>query len=172
MLRVLKALRRPRRGNLSENMEFIVGSSKTFNVTDSTLHLLHRAGQRAEEMFAKALDGQSLTVRQFVVLSIVSGEENLSQNLICEKTGIDRSTMADIVKRLVTRGWLSRRRSRRDARMYAIRLTDSGRGELERATPVAVSVDTEIVSGLNSKQRQDLNQGLKRISDVDVAEAA
>lgn len=149
-----------------------MANTKIFDVTDSTLHLLHRAGQRAEEMFAKALDGQSLTVRQFVVLSVVSGEENLSQNLICEKTGIDRSTMADIVKRLVTRGWLARRRSRRDARMYAIRLTDSGRNELDRATPVAVTVDTEIVAGLNGKQRQDLNQGLKRISDVVLADAA
>lgn len=149
-----------------------MNNQNIFNVTDSTIHLLHRAGQRAEEMFAKALNGQPLTIRQFIVLSIVAGEENLSQNLICEKTGIDRSTMADIVKRLVTRGWLARRRSRRDARMYAIRLTDAGRKELDRATPVAQGVDANLVCGLNLKQRQDLNGGLKRITADDVAEAA
>ena len=143
-----------------------------FNVTESTIHLLHRAGQRAEELFARSLEGQPLTVRQFIVLSIVEGEENLSQNLICERTGIDRSTMADIVKRLVTRGWLSRRRSRRDARMYAIRLTETGRKELERAIPVAMSVDADLVGELNVKQRQDLNSGLKRITTVHMAEAA
>ena len=149
-----------------------MGNSNLFVVTDSTIHLLHRAGQRAEEMFSKALQGQALTVRQFIVLSIVEGEENLSQHLICEKTGIDRSTMADIVKRLVTRGWLTRRRSRRDARMYAIRLTEAGRVELHRATPVAQSVDAELVTALSPKQRQDLNAGLKRISEADLAEAA
>ncbi len=144
-----------------------MAKSSAFTVTDSTLHLLHRAGQRAEELFAKSLNNQMLTVRQFIVLSIVDGEENLSQNLICEKTGIDRSTMADIVKRLVTRGLLSRRRSRKDARMYAIRLTEPGRKELERATPIAVSVDADLLSGLNVKQRQELSSGLKRITEIE-----
>jgi DNA-binding MarR family transcriptional regulator len=149
-----------------------VANTNAFNVTNSTIHLLHRAGQRAEEMFSKALQDQTLTIRQFIVLSIVEGQENLSQNLICEKTGIDRSTMADIVKRLVTRGWLNRRRSRRDARMYAIRLTEAGRKELDRATPIAQSVDQALVWNLSSKQRQDLNAGLKHITETDVAEAA
>jgi DNA-binding MarR family transcriptional regulator len=151
---------------------YSVGNSNRFEVTNSTIHLLHRAGQRAEEMFTKALVDQTLTIRQFIVLSIVEGQENLSQNLICEKTGIDRSTMADIVKRLVTRGWLSRRRSRRDARMYAIRLTEAGRKELERATPVAQNVDATLVTDLTSKQRHDLNEGLKLITAVQLAEAA
>lgn len=149
-----------------------MSNSNVFVVSESTLHLLHRAGQRAEELFAKGLDGQSMTVRQFIVLSIVRAQENLSQNLICEKSGIDRSTMADIVKRLVTRGWLSRRRSRQDARMYAIRLTEPGRKELDRATPLAHSVDAELVAGLNIKQRQDLKSGLKQITTVKMAEAA
>lgn len=149
-----------------------MSNTNTFDVTESTLHLLHRAGQRAEEMFARALDGQTLTVRQFIVLSVVAGQDNLSQNLICERTGIDRSTMADIVKRLVTRGWLNRRRSRQDARMYAIRLTETGRKELDRATPVALNVDANLVAGLNLKQRQELNAGLKRISADEMAKAA
>ncbi len=149
-----------------------MANTNAFNVTNSTIHLLHRAGQRAEEMFSKALQNHTLTIRQFIVLSIVEGQENLSQNLICEKTGIDRSTMADIVKRLVTRGWLSRRRSRRDARMYAIRLTEAGRKELERATPVAQRVDSALVWNLTSKQRHDLNAGLKEITVAELAEAA
>ena len=149
-----------------------MGNEKSYLVSESTIHLLHRAGQRAEEMFAKSL-GRSLTIRQFIVLSVVSAEDNLSQNLICDKTGIDRSTMADIVKRLVTRGWLTRRRSRRDARMYAIRLTDAGRKELDFATPVAKSVDAELIGKLTAKQRQDLTLGLRQIvAGDDLSEAA
>jgi len=149
-----------------------VGNPSRFDVTGSTIHLLHRAGQRAEEMFSKSLADQTLTIRQFIVLSIVDGQENLSQNLICERTGIDRSTMADIVKRLVTRGWLSRRRSRRDARMYAIRLTEAGRRELDRATPIAQMVDAELVTGLSARQRHDLNDGLRSITEAQLNEAA
>ena len=80
--------------------------------------------------------------------------------------------MADIVKRLVTRGWLNRRRSRQDARMYAIRLSEPGRKELARATPLALSVDADRVAGLNVKQRQDLKVGLKQITTVQLAEVA
>ena len=50
-----------------------MSNTNTFDVTDSTLHLLHRAGQRAEEMFARVLDVQTLTIHQFIVLSIVAG---------------------------------------------------------------------------------------------------
>jgi DNA-binding MarR family transcriptional regulator len=146
-----------------------VNDIKHFNVVDSTIHLLHRAGQRAEDMFSRGLEGQVMTIRQFIVLSIVAGEENLSQNSICDRTGIDRSTMADIVKRLVLRGWLVRRRSRRDARMYAIRLSDTGRAELERATPIAQHVENGLLSALTARQRADLASGLKAVVSLEPA---
>ncbi|MFZ1102753.1 MAG: helix-turn-helix domain-containing protein, partial [Hyphomicrobiaceae bacterium] len=40
------------------------------------------------------------------------------------RTGIDRSTLADIVRRLTRKGLLQRCRTNEDARAYAVRLTD------------------------------------------------
>jgi DNA-binding MarR family transcriptional regulator len=93
----------------------------------SVLHLLHRAGQCADELFAANMRDSELTPRQYVVLRAVADSEDPSQTTLVEKTGIDRSTLADIVRRLVERGLLQRRRTRRDARMYAVRLTDARR---------------------------------------------
>jgi DNA-binding MarR family transcriptional regulator len=91
--------------------------------TNSPTHLLHRAGQLADDLFSRAVGDLGITARQYVVLSVVDGLEDPSQTTLCQNTGIDRSTLADIVRRLVGRGLLRRRRTRSDARMYAVRIT-------------------------------------------------
>ncbi len=92
----------------------------------SPVHLLHRVGQCAEELFQAEIGDADLTARQLAVLTAVAQEEGLSQTGIVERTGIDRSTLADIVPRLSKKGLLQRRRTREDARAYAVKLTDEG----------------------------------------------
>ncbi len=135
--------------------------------TQSLVHLLHRAGQRAEDLFTKAMSGQDLTARQFIVMSIVGATDNPSQTDICDKSGIDRSTLAEIVHRLVSRGLLARHRTQRDARKYAVRLTGQGTTMLEKARPAAASVDQGLVKELAPKQRQELESLLKLLVSAD-----
>jgi DNA-binding MarR family transcriptional regulator len=51
-----------------------------------------------------------LAPRQHAVLVAVSQNEGLSQTNLVEKTGVDRSTLADIVRRMLKKGLLQRRR--------------------------------------------------------------
>ena len=129
----------------------------------STTHLLHRTGQLADEHFARSIGNLGITARQLVVLSVVDGLEDPSQTLLCEISGIDRSTLADIVRRLVQRGLLSRRRTRRDARMYAVRITDEGKKMLEQATPIAEKVDAALLVELTPSERENFNALLQKI---------
>jgi DNA-binding MarR family transcriptional regulator len=64
-----------------------------------------------------------LTVPQLAVLVTVVENEGLSQTDLVERTGIDRSTLADIVKRLKGKGQLPRKRTKEDTRTYAVKLT-------------------------------------------------
>jgi DNA-binding MarR family transcriptional regulator len=66
----------------------------------SALHLLFRAGRRADRLFARQVE-MALTVRQLMVLQAVSEANAPSQMDIVIATGIDRSGVADLVKRLV-----------------------------------------------------------------------
>ncbi|MEQ1711924.1 MAG: MarR family transcriptional regulator, partial [Hyphomicrobium sp.] len=50
-----------------------------------------------------------LTPRQYAVLITVAQNEGLSQTNLVDKTGIDRSTLADIVRRMLKKGLLQRR---------------------------------------------------------------
>lgn len=141
----------------------------------SPIHLLHRAGQCAGEIFQSEMGGDDLTPRQYAVLVTVSQHEGLSQTHLVEKTGIDRSTLADIVRRMLKKGLLQRRRTKEDARAYAVKLTEEGWRTLKAADPVARRVDDKVLSVLPSQQRdkfmQDLNNIVQTLSKMTPAGA-
>ena len=118
----------------------------------SPVHLLHRAGQCAADIFQAEISG--LTPRQLAVLMAVASDEGANQMKLVEATGVDRSTLAEIVRRLCRKGLLQRRRTREDARAYAVKLTDDGRRVLSAAGPGARRVDERVIGALPSKQRE------------------
>jgi DNA-binding MarR family transcriptional regulator len=140
--------------------------SKNGGLDTSVLHLLHRAGQQAEELFVTNSSDDTLTPRQFAILVCVESNEDISQTGLVEQTGIDRSTLADVVRRLVTKGFLQRKRTRRDARMYAVRLTSKGRAALEMSRPAADKADEAILSTLKSGQRKQFIELLQVVVEA------
>ena len=132
----------------------------------SALHLLHRAGQCADELFALNVGKTELTPRQFAVLAAAAASEDLSQTALVDATGIDRSTLADIVRRLVERGLLARRRTKTDARMYAVKLTASGQAAMKAAGPVAESTDSTLLGALPESQRKQFLSALDKIVET------
>lgn len=127
----------------------------------SAVHLVHRTAQRADEVFARMAPG--LSPRQFEVLKAVSLADGMSQTEIMSATGIDRSSTATLVARLVREGLLHRRRTRHDQRAYAVKLTPKGRQTLEKHAPLARAADDALLSGLASPERLQFLQALKRI---------
>ena len=99
--------------------------------------LLHRALQRADRVFAQSFGQYALTRSQFAVLNAVnqSGGGG-TQSTLVEVTGIDRSSMADLIARLVKRGWLQRRRAEHDKRAYNVQLTAKGGAVFAAAEPL------------------------------------
>lgn len=130
----------------------------------SPVHLLHRAGQCAVDIFQAEIS--DLTPRQLAILTTVASDEGASQTKLVDTTGIDRSTLADIVKRLVRKGLLQRRRTREDARAYAVKLTDEGRRVLTAANPVARRVDERLLGALPGKQREAFLTALASIVET------
>jgi DNA-binding MarR family transcriptional regulator len=129
----------------------------------SPTHLLHRAGQCAYEIFQLEVQGGDVTPRQIAVLMMVASNEGLSQTRLVELTGIDRSTLADIVRRLQRKGLLHRRRTREDARAYAVKLTEEGRQLLKSAAPVSDRVDQRILEALPAASREKFLDDLAMI---------
>jgi DNA-binding MarR family transcriptional regulator len=132
----------------------------------SPIHLLHRAGQCASDIFQGEMGLGDLTPRQYAVLVAVSLNEGVSQTHLVEKTGVDRSTLADIVRRMLKKGLLQRRRTKDDARAYAVKLTDEGWRVLKAADPLAKRVDDRILAALPGQQRERFLQDLSAIVEA------
>ena len=114
----------------------------------SPSHLMHRALQLALDIYAEETGADGLTQRQFAVLEAVSIKAGLTQTELVRMTGIDRSTLADLVARMTTKGLLERERSTLDARAKAVRLSAEGAARLEAARPLVEAADKRILNQL------------------------
>lgn len=132
-------------------------------LADSATHLLHRALQLALDFHADLAGPQGLTQRQFAVLSAAAAREGLTQSDLVRATGIDRSTLADLVARMIKKGLLARKKSESDARANAVSLTDAGRAALESGGDPATKADEKLLALLSPKKRETF---LKILGDL------
>jgi len=129
----------------------------------SVTHLLHRANQSATEIFSADFRVGGLTPRQLAVLTVIADKEGLSQIDLVERTGIDRSTMSDLIARLSRRGLVNRRRTREDARAYSVKLSPQGEKVLMQARSAAAAADQRLLASLPPGKRQDFLDALMSI---------
>jgi DNA-binding MarR family transcriptional regulator len=127
----------------------MIGESQ---LDQSTLHLLHRARQCAGELFQSQMAGVNLTARQYVVLVAAAHKDGSSQQDIIDYTGIDRSTVSQVMQTMIRKGLLKRQRTQEDARTYAITLTPLGEDVLKASEPIVGRVDEALVAALPATQ--------------------
>lgn len=133
-------------------------------------HSLHLAHQAAKTAF-----DSELSPTQYVVLRAIQEIGNgVNQRTLTRATGIDRSTMTDVLKRLAKLGLIKRRRSKEDTRSVQSSLTDEGRQAISRATEAAAKANDLILGVVPESQRRAFLANLERIGKgpVMVREAA
>ncbi|MDP2764501.1 MAG: MarR family transcriptional regulator [Brevundimonas sp.] len=119
----------------------------------SPSHLMHRVLQLALDIYSEETGPGGLTQRQFAVLEAVSHRSGLTQTDLVRATGIDRSTLADLVSRMTVKGLLDRERSTIDARAKAVSLSAEGQAALEAARPKVEAADKRILALLPKGKR-------------------
>jgi DNA-binding MarR family transcriptional regulator len=121
-----------------------------------------------------------VTQRQFAVLAAAAEHEGLTQTDLVRATGIDRSTLADMIARMIAKAYLARERSTTDGRANTVRLTDTGRAILDEAAPRVGAADARILGLLAANKREaflgvlrDLAKaGEKALIDGEIGEPA
>ena len=121
----------------------------------SPSHLLHRALQRALDIYAEAFGEGGVTQRQFAVLAAAEERAGATQADLVRITGIDRSTLADMARRMIDKGLLERERSTLDARANAVRLTEAGRASLADARPKMAAADARLLKLISGGGRRE-----------------
>ena len=135
-------------------------------LADSPSHLMHRVLQLSLDIYAEEAGPDGLTQRQFAVLEAVSVRSGLTQTDLVKATGIDRSTLADLVARMTSKGLLERERSALDARAKAVRLSEAGQAALEAARPRVEAADKRILALLPKAKREGFLDLLTSLTDA------
>ena len=138
-----------------------------FKLTESPSHLLRRAEQFAAEMFVSSELRDGVTLRQSVLLAAIAESEGASQSDLVRMTGVDRSTLAEMMARMEHRGLIARAAARDDGRAKSVRLTAQGRRRLDDALPAMRHVDRALLAAIPAA-----NRSLFRALLVSLAEAA
>lgn len=139
-------------------------SAGSYDLETSLSHLLRRAQQFAYDQFVQQMGTSTITPRQFIVLFAVNEEEGLSQTDLVNRTGIDRSTLADMISRMIKNGLLARKRTAEDARANAVRLTAAGRRALNGSLPRALAAEKALLELLPKAVQADLLKGLAQLA--------
>lgn len=125
------------------------------------LQAIHRARQIIDARYEL---GAPITATQLIVLRSASDNPGCSQTDLVRATGIDRSTLADIVRRLVNNGLLARRRDRRDARAYVVTITDKGKTAMNDALKYAAETERFVFTRLSASEGKALMAALNKIA--------
>ncbi len=137
-----------------------------YRLADAPGHLLRRCQQRAVELFMAEVGSQKLTPRQFALLLTISQRPGLTQTELVQRTGIDRSTVGDMLDRLVRRSLVRRRRSGHDQRANTLFILPAGLTAVETAIDAVERAQTRILEPVPDELRPALIVGLKAMAGL------
>ena len=125
----------------------------SFDLSQSPSHLLRRCVQYANDLFSRETSTNDLTKQQFTVLAAVEQNEGISQTDLVGLTGIDRSTLAEMIRRMIDKGLLDRERTESDQRANAVRIAAAGKKALRAARTANERVERALLSSLRAADR-------------------
>jgi DNA-binding MarR family transcriptional regulator len=108
----------------------------------------------------------TLTGPQFAVLTAVDNYPGVDQGSLASSVALDRSTMADIVRRLEDRGLISRRTAENDGRRKLLYLTEAGVTTLREVNTRARELDELLLADYSPRQRQRLLDELTELAEL------
>jgi len=125
-------------------------------------HLLRRSVQVMNLLWDEEVS-HTITSPQFATLNALFSEPNLDQRTLGLRVSLDRSTMAEVVSRLSTRGLIRTERDPRDGRRKTIALTAKGLQAVQQLIPRTHAMTARLVGPLDNRQRSELLQLLTAI---------
>lgn len=125
-----------------------------------TGYLIRRAQQAHVAAWTRVVSTEISSV-QYSILVVLDQLGEASQRELCDKVDLDRSTVADLVRRMEKHGLIERRRDPADARRNTVTLTTHGRAERTRLQPLVHEADRELTSHLTAEERDGLRRGLR-----------
>ncbi|WP_396271000.1 MarR family winged helix-turn-helix transcriptional regulator [Ideonella sp.] len=129
-------------------------------------HHIRRLHQIAVAVFLQETEDHGITPVQFAALQAVANTPGLDQRSLAARIGLDTSTLANVVDRLETRGWMQRNASPEDKRVRLLTLTHEGEQLLAGVLPDMHRAQERILAPLPKTERKEFMRMLRTLVDA------
>jgi DNA-binding MarR family transcriptional regulator len=136
-----------------------------FDLLAAPGYLLRRNHQRSVDIFARTV-GDDVTRQQIGTLLALHRKPGASQRELVDATGIDKSTLKEMLGRMVKRGWVRRERDPDDSRAWTMHLTPDGHGMLLDRIGKVEEAQREILSPLSEADRAIFMRYLRELAGL------
>ena len=124
--------------------------------------LIRRAQQAHAALWLREASSEITSV-QFGALNLLQLHPGIDQRTLGEHLQLDRSTIADVARRLEQRGYIERDRDPADRRRNILRLTPNGVAVVATMQPRVNRVNQILVSALSQADRTELHRLLNAL---------
>ena len=101
---------------------------------------LYACSKEIVRRYKTYLDKLDLTYTQYIVMMVMWEEKELNVKELGDKLFLDSGTLTPVLKKLESKGYVTRERSKIDERTLIVTLTDSGKELREMAVDIPVGM--------------------------------
>jgi DNA-binding MarR family transcriptional regulator len=135
-------------------------------VSDLKSHLgfwLRFLSNHVSQRFARKVEGQGVTVAEWVVLREMFDVEISSPSGLASAIGMTRGAVSKLIDRLCEKRLVTRDQAANDRRYLDVRLTPAGRALVPKLAALADQNDAEFFSSLTPDERRRLEATLRKL---------
>ncbi|MFT4688446.1 MAG: MarR family winged helix-turn-helix transcriptional regulator [Verrucomicrobiia bacterium] len=130
--------------------------------------LLRRAWYSLNQAFRRRIAPTGATPDQFTALRSLTEADpkGITQGELTRMMSSDPNTIASLLERMEKAGWVERNRHETDRRAYRIKITSPGLKLFENMRDVAVDLQSQVLTVLDEKDREDFLVKLGTVADA------
>lgn len=132
---------------------------------ENIVFLLAKAHQRAQGVLKGYLQNFGLTPMQCLFMEALWEEDGLSVGEIGRRIALDTATLAGVLDRMVTAGWVRRESDPDDGRMARVYLTEKARAAVSSLAAVIERTNSELLSNFSLEEKLLLKRFLRDIRE-------
>jgi MarR family transcriptional regulator, lower aerobic nicotinate degradation pathway regulator len=141
-------------------------AAQTFDLSSKPGFLLRRLDTRATLLYQKHTGQSDITPRQFGVLLTLLQRGRMTQADLSKALATDKSTLGEMLQRMVERGQLNREIPKKDRRTAALWLTEVGRQLALSLVEPAEAAQQELIAPLPEEYRSLFLKCLRLLADA------
>lgn len=131
---------------------------------------VRRASRALTQHYEEALRPLGLRAAQFTILQFLQLAGEVSQGRMGEMLAIDSTTLTRTLALMIQQGWILERRGH-DRRQRCLRLSKSGKAQLDRALVVWETVQSRLRSQLGEQAWKALFELTNQVTELTASQA-